>query len=69
MNEANITLYHEDGRIRKVGSSWKYDYYIKDHLDNLAVATKEQTKPKAWLCSEGTAELPHRSVEHAFVTI
>ncbi|HPN71537.1 MAG TPA: hypothetical protein PLZ32_18550 [Saprospiraceae bacterium] len=41
LNDANITLYHEDGRIRKVGSSWKYDYYIKDHLGNIRVVFED----------------------------
>ena len=41
MNDANITLYHEDGRVRKVGSSWKYDYYIKDHLGNIRVVFED----------------------------
>ncbi|MBK8390218.1 MAG: hypothetical protein IPL23_13480 [Saprospiraceae bacterium] len=41
MNDANITPYHEDGRVRKVGSSWKYDYYIKDHLGNIRVVFED----------------------------
>ncbi len=41
IRDSNVILYHEDGRIRKVGSSWKYDYYIKDHLGNIRVVFED----------------------------
>ncbi|MFZ1458028.1 MAG: HYD1 signature containing ADP-ribosyltransferase family protein, partial [Saprospiraceae bacterium] len=31
------SVHHEDGRVIKVGSSWLYEYWIKDHLGNVRV--------------------------------
>ncbi|MFZ1789272.1 MAG: RHS repeat-associated core domain-containing protein, partial [Saprospiraceae bacterium] len=41
IRDSNVILYHEDGRIRKVGSTWKYDYYIKDNLGNIRVVFED----------------------------
>ena len=31
------SVHHEDGRAIKTGSSWLYEYWIKDHLGNVRV--------------------------------
>lgn len=33
-------IYHEDGRIEKTGTTYEYQYYIKDHLGNVRVVFK-----------------------------
>lgn len=36
---------HEDGRVRKIDSSFVFDYYLKDHLGNIrSVITEEQKR-------------------------
>ncbi|MBK8141433.1 MAG: hypothetical protein IPK57_10725 [Chitinophagaceae bacterium] len=39
---------HEEGRIRKKGSNWAFDYFIKDHLGNVRMTLTEDTQTDAY---------------------
>ncbi|MFZ1524612.1 MAG: hypothetical protein WAT22_07340, partial [Saprospiraceae bacterium] len=36
------SVHHADGRAIKTGSSWLYEYWIKDHLGNIRTTFKDK---------------------------
>ncbi|HEV7783152.1 MAG TPA: DUF6443 domain-containing protein, partial [Chitinophagaceae bacterium] len=55
---------HEEGRIRKKGNDFVYDYFIKDHLGNIRMTLTEETQTDMYPAA--TMETANATVEEAF---
>lgn len=64
-NEVQDLMYHSEGRARKVtnanGSTWEYDYFVKDHLGNVRTTVTPQVIP--WNDYFAQHELAYANVE------
>lgn len=55
---------HEEGRIRKVGTDFVYDYFVKDHLGNTRVMLTDEQKTDMYPAA--TMETANATVEETF---
>jgi RHS repeat-associated protein len=55
---------HEEGRIRKKGSGFVFDYFIKDHLGNVRMTLTEDTQTDAYPAA--TMETASSTIESGF---
>lgn len=47
-NDVLQFIAHEEGRVRKSGTAYVYDYFIKDHLGNVRMVLTEEQKTDAY---------------------
>ena len=53
MYENNVLQFfaHEEGRIRKKGNDYVFDYFLKDHLGNVRMVLTDEVKADTYMCT------------------